>query len=144
VASFLVAYDGSNRTYPQVGVNNGHHAISHHRGEADKIEKLKRIDYFLVSEFGYFLDKMRSVKEGDGTLLDHSMILYGGGIKDGDRHSHVDLPVLMAGRAGGVLHPGRAVHFGSVPMCNLYVSMLQVIGLPVSRFGDSTGLVRNI
>ncbi len=144
IASFLVAHDGSNRTYPQVGVNSGHHAISHHRGENDKISQLKKIDHFLVSEFGYFLDRMRSVKEGNGTLLDHSMILYGGGIKDGDRHSHVDLPVLLAGKAGGFMHPGRAVHHRAVPMCNLYVSMLKIMGLPINRFGDSNGYLKNV
>jgi hypothetical protein len=140
VITFMLANEGSNRTYPMVGVNDGHHEISHHRDDRDKVAKLQKIDHFLVSEFAYFLEKLASIKEGQGTLLDHSMILYGSGISDGNRHRHDDLPIVLAGRGGGTIETGRHVRIErETPLNNLFLSMLDRAGASVDELGDSTG-----
>jgi hypothetical protein len=141
VATFLLAHEGSNRAYPFIGVNDGHHDLSHHFGARGNIEKVTRIDTFHAKQFAYFLDKLKSVKEGDGTLLDNCMIVYGSGISDGNAHSHTNLPVLLAGRGGGTITPGRHIKTtgGSAPLNNLFLSMLDRMGCPTDRFGDSTG-----
>ncbi len=109
VVTFMLANEGSNRTYPMVGVNDGHHELSHHRDDQDKVAKLQKIDQFLVSSSPTSSSKLASIKEGDGTLLDNSMILYGSGISDGNRHRHDDLPIILAGRGGGTITTGRHV-----------------------------------
>ena len=144
VATFIMAHDGSNRPYPEIGANEGHHDLSHHDGNADKKAKIAKINHFHMTQFAAFLEKLKNTKEGDGTLLDHSMIVYGSGISDGNRHNHDDLPVLLAGGGGGTLQPGRHVRFERKPMTNLYLSMLDRIGAPTERLGDSTGKLANI
>lgn len=140
LATFMLAHDGSNRSFPELGVPDAHHYLSHHQSDPQKLEKIAKIDQFYLRQFGYFLEKMKSVKEGDKTLLDSSMIVFGGGIGDGNRHNHDNLPILLAGRAGGTLTPGRRVVLpGETPMTNLYLSMLDRLGVPAEKVGDSTG-----
>jgi hypothetical protein len=140
IFTFVMAHDGSDRSYNFIGVPEGHHTLSHHRGIADKLKLITRIDQFHISQFAYFLEKLRSIKEGDHTLFDTSMIVYGSGISDGNAHNHENLPILLAGRANGTLARGRHIHFpNETPLMNLYVSMLDRIGAPIDSFGDSTG-----
>lgn len=145
IATFMLAHDGSNRSFTEIGVPEGHHSISHHQRNAEKLTKIASIDRFYLKQLGYFLSKMKSIKDGDGNLLDNSMIVYGGGISDGDRHDHSQLPVILAGKAGGTLTPGRRIVLpGEVPMTNLYVSMLERMGVKAEHIGDSTGKLENI
>ena len=145
ISTFIVAHDGSNRPYPFIGVSDGHHDLSHHGGKEEKKSKIAKINRFHITQFAYFLQKLKAVKEGEGTLLDNCMIVYGSGIGDGNRHNHNDLPVLLAGHGGGSLQPGRHVKFErDTPMANLYLSMMERVGAPTERLGDSTGLLKNI
>lgn len=145
VASFIMAHDGSNRPYPFIGVSEGHHDISHHGNDEEKKKKIAKINRFHIAQFAYFLEKLKSVKEGNGTLLDHCMIVYGSGISDGNRHTHHDLPVLLAGRGGGTLTPGRHIRYPKdTPMANLYLSLLDRLEVPCARLGDSTGLLQGL
>jgi hypothetical protein len=140
IISFMIAHEGSDRHYRNLGINEGHHTVSHHGSAADKIEAVKKIDLFHMQQVAYFLEKLKNTPDGNGSLLDNSMILLGCGIGDGDRHNHNDLPILMAGRAGGALRPGSHIRYPqNTPLCNLYVSMLGLMGAKVDRFGDSTG-----
>ena len=145
IATFLIAHDGSNRPYPAIGVADGHHDLSHHGGDEAKKQKIAKINRFHVTQFAYFLGKLKAIKEGEGTLLDNCMIVYGCAIGDGNAHNHDDLPILLAGRGGGTLHPGRHVRLErETPMTNLYLSMLDRLGVPAERIGDSTGRLENI
>jgi hypothetical protein len=140
IATFIVAHDGSNRSYPVIGVSDGHHDLSHHGGNEEKKKKIAAINQFHVRQFAYFLERLKSIREGDGSLLDHCLIVYGSGISDGNAHNHNDLPVLLAGRAGGTLSTGRHVRYAKdTPMTNLYLSMLDRMGVSAERLGDSTG-----
>jgi hypothetical protein len=142
IATFLLAHDGSNRSFPEIGVPAGHHQISHHRNDPVKLEQIARIDRFYVEHFTAFLDKLQGIREGDATLLDRSMIVYGGGIADPNRHSHSDLPVLLAGRGNGTIRSGRLVEADpGTPMTNLYLSMLDRMGVKIDRIGDSSGRI---
>jgi hypothetical protein len=145
VATFMIAHDGSNRSYPFIGVSDGHHDLSHHGGNQEKKKKIATINHFHVSQFAYFLEKLKSIKEGEGSLLDNCMVVYGSGISDGNAHNHHDLPVVLAGRGGGSLTPGRHVRYAKdTPMTNLYLSMLERVGAPTDRLGDSTGRLPNL
>lgn len=140
IATFILAHDGSNRPYPFLGVRDGHHDLSHHGNDPEKKKKIARINRFHVEQFARFLGRLQATREGDGTLLDQCMIVYGGAISDGNRHNHDDLPVLLAGRGGGSLETGRHVRYPrNTPMANLYLSLLDRFGTPVERLGDSTG-----
>lgn len=140
IASFLLAHDGSNRTFPEIGINDAHHGLSHHRGDPDILRRIGEIDRYYVEQFAWFMEKMKSIPEGDGTLLDHSMIVYGGGIADGNRHNHDDLPVILAGGGNGTLKQGRVIQTEKgTPMSNLYLSMLDRMGVKGARLGDSNG-----
>ncbi len=140
IATFMLGNSGSNRTYKTIGVSGGHHQLSHHRDDEKKIEMLQKIDQYMVEQFAYFLKKLKSIKEGDGTLLDHSMIVYGSAISDANRHRHENLPVLFAGRGKGTIETGRHWKLDSeVPMANLFLSMMDRMGVKEERFGDSTG-----
>jgi hypothetical protein len=143
ISTFMVAHEGSDRHYRDIGVTEGHHTVSHHGAAADKIESVKKIDLYHMTQFAYFLEKLKDTPDGHGkSLLDNSMVLLGCGIGDGDRHNHNELPILMAGRAGGALAQGRHVRYPKdTPLCNLYLSMLRNIGIKQDRFGDSTGLL---
>jgi hypothetical protein len=141
ISTFLLAHDGSNRTFPEVDVNSAHHELSHHRSNPQTLESIGKIDRFYVEQLAYFLKKMRDTPEGEGSLLDHSMIVYGGGIADGNRHNHDDLPVLLAGKGNGSLNPGRLIEAPKgTPMTNLYLSLLDRMGAKAQRIGDSTGV----
>jgi len=143
IATFMLAHDGSNRSFPEIGVGDGHHELSHHRQIKESLEKIALIDRFYAEQFAYVLGRLREVKESDGqSLLDHSMVVYASGLSDGNRHRHDDLPVVVAGRAGGRLAVGRHVKLPSEqPMTNLYLTMLDLMGAPQTSFGDSTGLL---
>ena len=141
IASFVMAHDGSNRPYPNIGVREGHHDLSHHESHADKMEKIAKINVFHMQLFAAWLKQLQETRESDGgSLLDHSMIVYGSAIEDGMSHAHHDLPVLLAGRGGGTIKSGRHVRYAkNTPMANLFLSMLDRMGAPAERFGDSTG-----
>jgi len=140
VSTMIFGREASVRTYGEIGVNDPHHPLSHHRNLPDNIEKLTKINEFHTSLFAYFLDKMKSTKDGEGSLLDHSMLVYGGAISDGNSHSHTDLPVLLAGRGRGQLQPGRHILYEKgTPMTNLYVSLLNKMDVKAEKLGDSTG-----
>lgn len=143
VITFMTANEGSNRSYKMVDVNDGHHEISHHQNDKDKVEKLKRIDLFLVTEFARFIKNLQSIQEGDGSLLDNCMVMYGSGLSDGNRHRHDDLPVILAGKAGGTIDTGRFIDLeGETPLNNLFLSMLDRVGANVPALGDSTGRLK--
>jgi len=166
VSSFLLAHDGSNRSFREIGVPEGHHSLSHHRDDQIKKRKLSRIDRFYCEQFAHFMTRLSEFKETDGSrLLDHCMILYGGGISDGNRHRHVDLPVLLAGGAAHGLKTGRHHDFSSrrstltkgekeeidrskegvgIPMANLHLGLLSKMGVPAENLGDSTGKAENL
>jgi hypothetical protein len=140
VFSMLMAREGSPRTYPQIGVPEQHHPVSHHRNDPALIAKKAKIDTYHVYLLGYFLQKLQATPDGDGSLLDHSMILYGGGMGDGNLHEHANLPTLVAGRLGGQLKTGRHLAYPeNTPMANLFVTLLDKAGVGVDKFGDSTG-----
>ena len=145
VCTFMLANEGSNRSYKNIGVSDGHHSLSHHQGDRAKHLKIREINRFHMQQFAYILNRLKSIPEGDGNLLDNCMLVYGGGLADGDRHEHENLPLLMAGRGGGTISPGRHVRYSSeTPMCNLLVSLLERAGAPVQSFGDSTGALRGL
>jgi hypothetical protein len=141
IATFMLAHDGSNRSFPEIGVADGHHHLSHHQGDAEKLEKIARIDRFYAEQFAAILRRFQEIREADGrTLLDHAMLVYASGLSDGNRHRHDDLPVILAGGAGGRLATGRHLKLpGEQPMTNLYLTMLDLAGAPQQSFGDSTG-----
>jgi Protein of unknown function (DUF1552) len=143
IATLLLAGDGTNRAFPEIGIAEGHHYCSHHHGNADLIAKVGRIDRFYMERFARFLGKLDSMKDVDGkSVLQNSMIVYGCGNSDGNKHTHTNLPLVLAGQGGGSLTTGRSVHYGSVPVTNLYLSMAQRMGVSgVPRIGDSTGLL---
>lgn len=145
VATFMLGNAGSNRRYASLGAREGHHALSHHGGDAKKRELIARIDRFNVELLAHVVGRLREVKEGDGTLLDNCAIVYGSGLGDGNRHNHDELPFLVAGRAGGHVRPGRHVrHPHNTPAANLYLSMLHAAGVPAERFADSTGTLSEL
>lgn len=139
VATFMVGTGGSNRSLPEIGVSEGHHELSHHQSNEAMIEKIRRIDRFYTERFAAFLGRIAATREGEGSLLDNCMILHGSGICDGNIHNHENLPILMAGRGGGSINPGRLLQFPrETPMCSLYLAMLDRMGCDVASFGDST------
>ena len=140
VCTFVLANEGSNKNYPMLGVREGHHELSHHGHDAEKIRKIREINKFHVAQLAYLVGKLKSIREGDGTLLDHCMIAYGSGNSDGDRHNHDDLPLLLAGRGGGTIQTGRHVRVAKeTPVANLWQSLLERMDVRVPFIGDSTG-----
>lgn len=145
ICTFMLANDGSNRPFPELNIGDGHHDVSHHGNDPDKVRKKQLIDIFHTQQLAYILERMATTEDGDGTLLDNTMLVYGAGISNGDRHNHDDLPTIVAGRAGGTLRTGRhLVYQQGTPMSNLYISMLGRVGVPVERLGDSTGPLREL
>ena len=129
VATFMFANEGSNRLYSMVGAKEGHHALSHHRNREELIAQLRNIDRYLVSQYARLVEKLRAVREGEGTLLDNCMVVYGSGLGDGNSHTHDHLPILLAGRAGGTIRPGRHLRLPEgTPLNNLFLSMLNRVG----------------
>jgi hypothetical protein len=142
IATFVFANDGSNRSYPEADVADGHHDLTHHAGDPSKQERVRRINTFHAEQFAYLLSRLKSNSEGEGNLLDQSIIVYGSGISDGNAHSHDNLPILVAGKGGGTLKPGRHIrHPQETPLTNLWLSLLARVGVPAESFGDSTGLL---
>ena len=139
VSTMMMGREGSVRTYPEIGVPDPHHPLTHHRGHPDFIEKVTKINCFHVELFAYFLDKLKSTADGDGSLLDHSAILYGGALSDGNAHSNFDLPLLLAGHAGGLQGGRHIASAPETPVANLFVQMLNRAGLETASFADSTG-----
>jgi hypothetical protein len=140
VCTFMLANDGSNRSYQSIGVPEGHHDMSHHGGDPVKQDKVRQINRFHMTQIAYVLEKMQAIKEPDGTMLDNSMVIYGAGISDGNRHNHDDLPILMAGKGGGRIKTGRhVVYKDGTPMTNLFLCMADRMGVTTDHIGDSTG-----
>ena len=145
VTTFVLANEGSNRPYPFVDVSDGHHYLSHHGGDEEKVAKIRRINIFHTQELAYFLEKLNAIPEGDGSLLDHSMILYGSGNADGNRHSHHDLPILLAGNGCGTIKSGRHVSYPKeTPLNNLWLSILNRMDVDLAQLGDSTGSLSDL
>lgn len=145
VATFMIGREGSNRTYRSIGVPDAHHGISHHMGNAEKIEKLTRINVHHAEQLAYFLEKLQTTPDGAGSLLDHSMVVYGSGLSDGNQHLHHDLPVLLAGGACGKIRGGRHLRFKpETPMTNLYLTILDKMGVREEKIGDSTGRIEHL
>ena len=145
VATFMVAREVSNRTYPQVGVPDGHHAISHHQNRAEKMEKNVRIQTYHVSLLRHFLEKLKNTPDGDGSLLDHSLFVYGSNMSNSNAHDHFPLPTLVFGHANGALKGGRHLRYPDhTPMANLLVTALNKVGVQEDHLGDSTGILTNL
>jgi Protein of unknown function (DUF1552) len=143
----MIAGDGNNREFAEIGVNDGHHNLTHHAGKEDWIEKVERIDRWYVTQLAYFLEKMEQTKDVDGhSLLHNSQIVYGCANSDGNRHTHTNLPIILAGHGGGTLQPGRYTKFNDEPVTNLFLSMADRVGGGgrLDRFGDSTGRLAKI
>ena len=141
VVTFQLAREVSTRTYPQIGVAEPHHATSHHQNSAEKLAKLAKINTYHVSLFGYLLEKLQATKDGDGTLLDHSLYLLGSGLGNPDVHDHTNLPILVAGGGAG-MKGGRHIKYAqAMPLTNLHATLLDKVGVPTERFADSTGKV---
>lgn len=144
VCTFMFANEGSGRSYPFIDVPEGHHDLSHHGNDPAKHEKIKKINRFHVEEFARLLKKLGSITEGESTVLDNSMLLYGSGLSDGNRHNHDDLPILMAGKGGGTIKTGRHLVYDDLPLNNLFLSMLDRMDVPCDELGDSTGRLKGL
>ena len=145
VITFMVSREVSNRTYTQVGVTDGHHAISHHQNRAEKMEKNVRIQTFNMTQFKGFLDKLQAMPDGDGTLLDHTLILYGSNMSNSNAHDHFPLPNIVVGGAAGQMKGGRHLKYADhTPMTNLLVTMLDKVGVKQEKLGDSSGTLENL
>jgi len=144
VITFMMGREGSDRSYRNIGISDGHHPLTHHQNDPEKIEKVTQIDTYHVKMLAYYLDKLQSTKDGEGTLLDNSMVLYGSSICDGNAHTHHDLPLVLAGGAGGQIKGGRHIRFPKeTPMNNLLLTMLDKARVPVpEKLGDSTGEIK--
>ena len=140
VATLVIGREGSGRVYPEIGVPDPHHPLTHHRGNPEWIAKIQKINQFHVAQFAYFAERLKSIHDGDGTLLDHCMLAYGSGLSDGNRHEHEDLPVLVAGKGGGAFKTGRHIRYSEgTQLTNLYASFLDRMGVHGETVGDSTG-----
>ncbi len=140
VVTFLVTHEGTSRPYRELDIADGHHPLTHHRNDPEMVEKVAKINCYHVQQFAAWIEKLKSAREGDGSLLDNSMIVYGAGLSDGNRHTHEDLPTLIAGRGGNAFRTGRRlVARRETPMCNLFLTMMDRMGVRAEDFGDSTG-----
>jgi hypothetical protein len=139
VTTFMMGREFGGRTYREIDIPEGHHALTHHQYKPDKIRKVIDINIYHAKHFAYFLERLKSTPDGDGSLLDHSLILYGGGLSDGNSHLHDNLPTLLVG-AGGQLKGGRHIRYAQdTPVTNLLLTMSEMLGVPIERLGDSTG-----
>jgi hypothetical protein len=139
VATLLLALEQSPRAYPEIGIPEAHHGLTHHQGDKDKIAKVIQINQYHLKQFVYLVEKFGKTPDGDGTLLDHSMVTYGSGLSDGNAHDHANLPMVLAGRGCGTVRPGRCVRSANeTPMANLFIAMLDRMGVPVDKLGDGT------
>ncbi len=145
VISFMVGHESSTRAYPEIGVPDAHHPLSHHGGNQDKIAMLIKINQHHAAAFAYYLAKLAATPDGDGTLLDHTMLLYGSGMSDGNRHDHHDLPTLLVGGGTGRLKGGRHLRYRKdTPISNLFLTLLDKLGVPAEKLGDSDGRLNGL
>ena len=146
VMTFLVTREGTSRAYREIGIADGHHPLTHHQNKPEMMEKVAQINTYHMTQFAAWIEKLKSIRDGDGTLLDNSMIVYGAGLSDGNRHTHEDLPTLIAGRGGRQIDGGikagrRIVYRKETPMSNLFLTMMDRMGTKVDHFGDATGRI---
>jgi len=140
VATFLMTREGTSRAYREIGIPDGHHPCTHHQGKADLMEKVTQINEYHTKQVAGFLGTLKGMKEGDSNVLDNSMIVYGAGLSDGNRHLHEDLPTLLIGRGGGLFKPGRRITYRKeTPMTNFHLTLMDRMGMPLENFGDSSG-----
>jgi hypothetical protein len=145
IATLLLANDGSNIPYPQLGIKEGHHWLTHNHRVPEMLAGTIKIEYYYMEHFAKFVKKLKETEDVDGRpMIDNVMMLYGAAIADGNRHNHVNLPALLVGGGAGKLHPGRYVDAGGQPMSNLFITMLDHMGIRVDTFGDSNGRFENI
>ena len=141
VITLMVGHEHSGMTYPQIGVPDAHHPISHHQQEPEKVAKVAKINAYHVQMFAHYLEKLQATPDGDGTLLDHMTMMYGAGIADSNSHSPIDIPMILAGGGAGHLKGGRHIRFKNMPLANLHLTLLDQFGVHWDRIGDSTGRV---
>jgi len=140
VVTFLATREGTSRPYREIGISDGHHPLTHHRNDPALMEKVSQINCYHMEQFAAWIRKLKSIREGDSTLLDNSMIVYGAGLSDGNRHTHDDLPTLIAGKGGNAIRPGRRIVYRKeTPMSNLFLTLMDNMGVHVDYFGDATG-----
>ncbi len=140
VSTFMMGRESSTRVYSELGIREGYHPLSHHQNDDAKMAQVAKIDEHHTATLAYLLGRLRSIREGDSTLLDNSMIVYGSGLSDGNLHEHYDLPVLLLGGGSGKIKGGQHLQYPSeTPMSNLYLTLLHKVGIKEERFGDSTG-----
>ncbi len=139
IVTLMMGREGSMRTYPEIGVPDPHHPLTHHRGNTEWIERVAQVNTFHMTLFATFVEKLEATPDGDGTLLDHSLIVYGSGLSDGNRHLHDDLPIALVGRGGGLPRGRHIVYPKNTPMTNLFMTLLDRAGVPTEKLGDSTG-----
>ncbi len=145
VSTFMLGREVSARAYPEIGVPDAHHPVSHHQNDPDKLQKLSKINVFHTQQFAYFVERMAATPDGDGSLLDHSMLLYGSAISDSNVHMHDNLPLVLVGGAAGRIKGGRhLVYPKGTPVTNLFLNMLDKLGVPAENIGDSTGRLERL
>ena len=145
VSTFMLGREVSARAYPEIGVPDAHHPVSHHQNDPDKLLKLSKINVFHTQQFAYFVERMAATPDGDGSLLDHSMLLYGSAISDSNVHMHDNLPLVLVGGAAGRIKGGRhLVYPKGTPVTNLFLNMLDKLGVPAENLGDSTGRLEHL
>jgi hypothetical protein len=144
VFTFMINHDGSDRAYPEIGIADAHHPLTHNVIDPEAVEKVTKINVFMMQLFANFVEKLKSIPDGDGTLLDNTVLLYGSGISNGNTHSHDNLPIVVVGGGGGQIKGGRHLRKPGERLANLHASLLNVMGIPVSHFGDSSGLLEGL
>jgi hypothetical protein len=145
VTTFLITREGTSRSYREIGIPDGHHPLTHHRNDPATVEKVTQINEYHVKQFAGWVEKLKSIKEGDGSLLDNTMLVYGAGLSDGNRHSHEDLPTMIVGKGGGGLQTGRRIVYRrETPMSNLFLTMMDRMNVPVEHFGEATGRLQGL
>jgi hypothetical protein len=145
VVTFLVTHEGTSRAYREIGISDGHHPLTHHRNQVELMDKVARINLYHMQQFAGWVGRLKNLKDGDGSILDNSMIVYGAGLADGNSHQHQDLPTVMVGRGGGFIKSGRRVVYRKeTPMCNLFLTMMDRMGVRMEHFGDATGRLNGL
>ena len=140
IVTFLVTHEGTSRAYREIGIADGHHPLTHHRNQVELMDKIARINLYHMEQFAQWVGRLKNTQDGEGSLVDNSMIVYGAGLADGNSHIHSDLPTVLVGRAGGYIKSGRrVVYCKETPVCNLFLTMMDRMGVRMEQFGDSTG-----
>jgi hypothetical protein len=145
VSTFMIGREVSSRPYPEIGIPDSHHPVSHHENDPQKLDKLGRINLHHMTQFAHFVEKLKTTTEGDGSLLDHSLLVYGAGISDSNTHFHDNLPIALVGGAAGGLRGGRHLRYPkNTPLTNLWMTVLDKMGVPAEKIGDSTGTIQHL